>query len=416
MEYMGSVPEEALSSLAIAFQAASRRTAGENPIRSELRMGSVFKKVRPAYESLRESLSLGDRDRFDNLLLQWLFSVFDPIDTLKVYFDDKMDAGQGRIRKGTGSRLNDEEVIGLIRKDLEERQYGQEMEPWVAWLLRFALPEESIPSERFRLMPTAFAPAQGTTEGRWTHIVIDEAQDLSAPEASLLASLVHPKGALTISADFRQIVSPVHGMTDLSAFRVGSSFPDPDEFAKFPFARNMRQSREIGKFLEAYYHSLFGELAPFQTGERFSDSKPQLLLSTSSEFALQIKRIWSVLKKSRDVATVALIQINEDEVSLSRLRTAMEKAGVDIAPIWSPAGEPGQLITSSAERVKGLEYDACIVLGLDDTEGEVLNFTRNRAYVALSRACRRLILLCEEFPRSLQIVSRDLFQIIQTKC
>jgi hypothetical protein len=414
-EYAASVPAETLSSLAIAFQAASRKAVGENPLRTEFGMSSVFRKVRQAYENFREGLSLSHRDRFDNLLLQWLFWVYDPIDALKVYFEDKMDAGQGRIRKGTGSRLNDEEVVGLIRKDLEERQYGQEMEPWITWLLRFALPVESVPSERFRLLPSAFMPAQGTPEGRWTHIVIDEAQDLSVPEASLLASLVHPKGALTISADFRQIVSPVHGMMDLSAFRVGSSFPDPDEFEKFPFARNMRQSREIGRFLESFYHSIFGELAPFKTGDRFSDSKPQLLLSEASEFALQIKRIWSVLRKSRDVSTVALVQINEDEVSLSRLRTALENQGVDMASIWSPAGEPGQLITSSAERVKGLEYDACIVVGLDDTEGEVLNFTKNRAYVALSRACRRIVMLCEEFPRSLQMISQDLFQIIQTK-
>lgn len=414
-EYSASVSEEALSHLVNAFQAASKRTSGDNPVHSEFRMGPVYNKVRHAYEDFRGELSPSDRDRFDNLLQQYLFWVYDPIDALKAYFDDRMGEGQSRIRKGTGSRVNDEEVTGLIRKDLEERHYGPEMEPWLAWMLRFALPDESAASGRFRLVPSAFVPAQGTPEGRWTHIVIDEAQDLSVPEASLLASLVHPHGALTISADFRQIVSPVHGMPDLSAFRVGSSFPDPDEIEKFPFAKNMRQSREIGRFLEAFYQSLFGELAPFQTGERFTDAYPQLLLSDPSEFAFQIKRIWSVLKNSKDVASIAVVQINEDEVSLSRLRKALEEQGVDLASIWSPAGEPGQLITSSAERIKGLEYDACIVLGLDDTEGEVLNFTRNRAYVALSRAARRLFMLCEEFPRSLQPVSQDLFQIIQAK-
>jgi len=414
-QYAESVSEEALNSLANAFQVASKRISGENPLNSEFRMGSIYNKVRHPYENFRGELSPGDRDRFDNLLQQYLFWVYDPIEALKAYFEDRMGEGQIRVRRGTGSRLNDEQVIGIIRKELEERQYGREMEPWLAWLLRFALPEESAPSERFRLLPSAFVPSQDTLAGRWTHIVIDEAQDLSVPEASLLASLVHPHGALTISADFRQIVSPVHGMTDLSAFRVGSSFPDPDEIEKFPFARNMRQSREIGKFLEAFYQSIFGELAPFQTGERFTDAYPQLLLSEPSEFAFQIKRIWSVLKKSKDVANVALVQINEDEVSLSRLRKALEEQGVTLASIWSPAGEPGQLITSSAERVKGLEYDACIVLGLDDTESEVLNFTRNRAYVALSRPCRRLFMLCEEFPRSLQAISQDLFQIIQAR-
>jgi hypothetical protein len=376
-------------------------------------MSAVFHKVKKPYDGWRESLTQSARDLFDATFQQWLFWVFDPVDALRAYFKEKAYDGQVRIRRGIGARLNDETVVAAILRELEGRQYGPEMEAWISWLFRFALPEETSPAERFRSIPCAF-PWQDASDSQWTHVVIDEAQDLSVPEASLLASLVHPDGALTISADFKQVVSPVHGMTDLSAFQIGNRFQEREAFEKFPFARNMRQSRQIGRFLESFYHAMFGEVAPFETGERFEDVKPWLLISKQAEFAFQIRRIWSVLSRSQSVATISLVQINEDEVALTRLRTVLEAEGVLLAPMWAPTDDQRRMVTTSVERIKGLEYDACIVIGLDDTERATLNFTKNRAYVALSRPCRRLVMLCEEFPMALQAVRRDLFEIIQT--
>ncbi len=406
---------ETLSVLVQAFVSAAKRSSVSDPLKSELRMGAIYRKVRKNYEAVRDSIAQSARDRFDVAFQQWLFWVYDPFEALRSYFREKTYDGQIRIRNGTGARLNDEDVVAAIMKELDDRQYGPEMEAWLTWILRFALPEDTSPTDRFRLIPCVFTAWQGIPEGRLTHVVIDEAQDLSVPEASLLASLVHPNGALTVSADFRQVVSPVHGMTDLSAFQIGNRFQEREAFERFPFARNMRQSRQIGKFLEAFYQAMFGEVPPFDTGERFSDAKPWLLISKQAEFAFQIRRIQSVLRRSKSVATIALMQINEDEVALGRLRSALEGEGLSLAPIWKPSDEQGRLITTSVERIKGLEYDACIVLGLDDTERAALNFTKNRAYVALSRACRRLVMLCEEFPAALQTVRRDLFEVIQTE-
>ena len=71
------------------------------------------------------------------------------------------------------------------------------------------------------------------------------------------------------------------------------------------------------------------------------------------------------------------------------------------------------LLTTSVERIKGLEFDACIVIGLEDVESAALNFTINRAYVALSRPARRLALVASEFPSLLRNVPRDLFEVTQ---
>lgn len=96
-----------------------------------------------------------------------------------------------------------------------------------------------------------------------------------------------------------------------------------------------------------------------------------------------------------------------------RLRKALERLDVHMAPIWKSFDEDNRLVTTSVERIKGLEFDACFVFGMDDVEKASLNFTKNRAYVALSRPARRLAILCEEFPRLLQKVERDLFEVIR---
>jgi hypothetical protein len=59
------------------------------------------------------------------------------------------------------------------------------------------VPEETDPQRRFREVPSAIAPAISGGE-RWTHIAIDEAQDLCVAEASLIGSLVDPDGALIV--------------------------------------------------------------------------------------------------------------------------------------------------------------------------------------------------------------------------
>jgi hypothetical protein len=105
------------------------------------------------------------------------------------------------------------------------------------------------------------------------------------------------------------------------------------------------------------------------------------------------------------------LQINEDEQALKKLRAELEKAKVLLAPAWAALG-PG-LLTTSVERIKGLEFDACIVLGLEDVETAALNFTLNRAYVALSRPARRLALICSEYPPLLRKVDKSLFEVTQ---
>jgi len=300
--------------------------------------------------------------------------------------------------------------VDQIRQDWHTRQYGVEERSWLAWLLRFVLPEETEIQDRFRQMPAALPEPNHKTERRFSQVVIDEAQDLAVQEASFLASLVHPRGSLTVSADFHQIVSPVHGMVNPAALRFGLSMPDDGAFTAFPFAKNMRQSWEIGTFVKHFYQHIFSEFPPFDASNDVHDAKPQLLIGPRSTFPTAIAQIMRVFRSSQKIHTVAMLQVNDDSLELQKLREQLSRLGVSIAAPDVIDAIPGQLNLTTVERAKGLEFDACIIVGLDDVERASLNYAKNRAYVAISRPARRLLMLCEQFPPILQSMDKELYE------
>ena len=400
-------------SLADALVVYSKKTTSSIPATSRFRMDSVYYFVRKKYEELRQTYRAeGGLEEFDRQFQQWLFWIYDPLDGIISYFSDQFYEGGVRIKNGIAAKISEGEILENIRKNWKKRTYGREEEPWLAFLLRFALPTESNPKERFREIPNPLTIV-GLEEERWTHVMIDEAQDLCVAEAALLSSFVHPDGAFTVAADFRQVVSPVWGMENPEAFLIGSSLRDKESYQSYPFAKNMRQSKQIGLFLQSFYQSIFRQFPPFEYNETLEGPAPLLMLGRASEFPAKIKQRMAVMKRNPNINSIALLQINEDEKAMEQIRSALEKQGLELAPMWASNDESDRLLTTSVERIKGLEYDACFVIGMDDIENSTLNYSKNRAYVALSRPALQLTILCEEMPMSLQKIEKDLINIIK---
>lgn len=398
--------------LARAMVAAGARGLGVgDPLASNLRLDRLYRDVARPYEALRQALPPLAREAFDEAFRKVLYAVYDPLSAVAVAFGARRLEGGGRIARGTGHLAREAEILDLLQQDWAERRYGPEEQPWLAWLLRFALSEQDDPQgqNRFRLMPGALDLAGGQ-DLRLTHIVLDEAQDLSVVEASLLTSFVHPDGAVTVSADFRQAVTPTKGMEDASALSIGSPLRDTKAKSTFRFGRNMRQSKEIGRFLQGFYEATFGELPPFDVNPTLSDAKPRLILAPPPEQPRRIAQLLNVLRRSQTLKSIAILQINEHEEMLRRLRDELSSLGAELAPIWEAVAQE-KVITTSVERVKGLEFDACIVLGLEDVERATLQFTVNRAYVGLSRPARRLAMICEHTPPALKRLDRSLYEV-----
>jgi len=402
-------PSAALARALVA--SASRAGDNRDPLSSGVRLDRIYRDVARPYEAFRQALAPAARDGFDEAFQRMLFRIYDPLSALATAFAPLRMEGAGRMARGTGHQAREAEVLDALAVDWADRRYGPEEQPWLAWLLRYALSELDDPQGqgRFRLMPGAL-DAAGGQEGRWTHVVVDEAQDLSVAEASLLTSFVHPDGAVTISADFRQAVTPTRGMEDAAALSVGSPLRDTRAKTTFRFGRNMRQSRQIGRFLQGFHEAAFGELAPFDVNPGLSDAKPRLLLAAPADQARRIAQLLNVLRRSEVIKSIAILQINEHEDALLRLHEALGALGANLAPPFEAVGQAG-IVMTSVERIKGLEFDACVVLGLEEAERATLNFTLNRAYVGLSRPARRLAMVCEHTPSVLKRVDAALYDV-----
>lgn len=399
--------------LSKALRSYSKKKISDNPSSSLFRMDSLYHYVAEFYEDLRRlRRQNGDLEDFDLQFQQWLYWVYDPLDGIKSYFLEEAYAGKIRIKVGIAAKIDEDEILNNIKKDWGKRTYGQEEESWMAFLLRFVLPIEKDHKARFRDVANPLDIAFQDSNERWTHIMVDEAQDLCVAEAALLGAFVHPDGAFTVSADFYQVVSPVWGMENPKAFNVGTSLKGEEQL--FPFAKNMRQSKQIGLFLKEFFRSTFGEIAPFEANDTIDiqNGAPLLMLCNFSEFSLKIKQRLAVIRRNPDINTIALLQINEDEKAMEQLRSALQKQGVEMAPVWEPSDKGHKLVTTSVERIKGLEYDACFVVGMDDIDNSTLNYSKNRAYVALSRPALQLTILCEEFPEDLQRINKDYITIV----
>ena len=408
---MGVRTSSKLNKLAATIAAVGMQTRSQyDPLRSEISMDAVFDRVKDVYLDARSAISDVVRRKFDDEFLKWLYEVYDPLLALKEFVNSRRSEAAERIRRGTGARVEEEDILDQMDDEWRRRRYGPEDAPWLAWLLRFALSEKINPLERFRETPVPVS-RHSTDEPRWTHVVIDEAQDLSVAEASLIGSQVDPDGALTVAADFRQIVSPVLGMRTPAALHIGRSVKGRGRDLSYPFAKNMRQSRQIGQFLKGFYEAAFRERPTFDVNDRLDAQLPQLIIASPGEQPRRIKQLNAVYQQVGGLNSIAVIQINEDLTSLVKLRKDLEDLDVNLAPMWDSQGEG--LLTTSVERIKGLEFDACIVLGLEHVESAALNFSLNRAYVGLSRPTRRLVIIAEEFPPLLRRMPQSLFNITQ---
>jgi len=413
-----SKTKEMVGSLANALlkiaSTSTIQSVGIDPRKTVVAMDRVYIRVQEQYEQLRSIFNSTDTLKaLAKAFFEWLYYVYDPLSCLYDFFSERRHVSGVRIREGTAGKVDENGLVNQILNEMKDRKYGMEQLAWLAWLLRFVMPEDVDPRSRFRDIPPAQSPTTDSPYGLWSHIVIDEAQDLSAAEASLLGSFVDPAGAITISADFKQIVSPVHAIENPRAFFIGSALYSATKNLTFTFSRNMRQTKEISDFLRGFYKKNFHESPPFQSNQDFHDSKPELHIIAETGFAQLIRQRWNVLKASGRKWSVAVLQVNEDEEQMNVLRRRVQSQGVDIAPLWDTQGPTEQLLTTSVERAKGLEFDVCYIIGLDESGNSSLHYILNRAYVALSRPARRLSILCSEFPESLKGIESSLFTVFR---
>jgi len=401
-----SSPKQTAELQAAIVRFSEQINAGEQvPKNSTIRMDRLHASVQRHYSALRSSLAEKTQPKFDTEFCKWLYHVYDPIEAMHGFVTKNSYRSKTKIDRGIAGRGDAEKLLAEITSDLSSRRYSKADLGMIAFLLRFALPEQTADGARFREVAVAWPD-----ENPWTHLVIDEAQDLSAPEAALLASLVDPRGALSISADFRQRVSATHGIETSEPILLGCQIAVQGMRKPFRFAVNKRQTQQIGRFLMAFYEVNFGEAPPFDIDhDAYYDLPPplpELFIGDDQSITQRMKQLKNLPSLAK--GSVAVLQVNEDMEEREKIQGYLSRIGINAVPPIHESGPSGnQWIIATVEEIKGLEFDACFVFGLDGVDAAELEFNRNRAYVGLSRPAHRLVMFCHEFPMLLREIPSD---------
>ncbi len=215
------------------------------------------------------------------------------------------------------------------------------------------------------------------------HLVIDEAQDFSALEFSLLHRLA-PGATVTAVGDLMQSIG-AGGITSWDQ-------PVPLQKAvRRELTVSYRSTVEIMKLAEVVFsHFPAPGIAPPKTVLRHGDEP---LLEAYSGRAGQAKAIERITRQwqAQGMATVAVI--GRDEQALRALQKALPgDIGAKLLSADDPEALSGAML-APASAVKGLEFDAVI---LADADASAYPFTPRAArllYVCLTRALHRLAIL-----------------------
>jgi len=248
--------------------------------------------------------------------------------------------------------------------------------------------------------PNAAKPVVGDRKPLLTHIMIDEAQDISPSHAIVLKQMLATEGTLTLVGDLRQRVSERGHFHNWSALGLA-------DIQRAVFAVNHRQSQPLGSFVAGLHKALYGMAPDWKPSGRSNAPKPRIRTTPSNrglaEIAAQESAHWRQLVPG---ATVGVLFHGKKRSGLRDLARAVEErlaeslTEVRFAVGRGRASELNQtdcVIVASVPGTKGLEFDAVVVIDPDGTWRSPIEqisvLRRNGMYVAASRAKQGLSLV-----------------------
>lgn len=253
-----------------------------------------------------------------------------------------------------------------------------------------------------------------------THIVVDEAQDLSPSHLIVLATQLAPKGTMTLVGDIHQNLNPHTGLRRWQ----DAGLP---EMKMSAFSVNHRQTQQLGEFMRALHLELFGEESMWTASSKTTGPLPRAGVARSwSQLARAIAteaRHWCDRFSGSGNARVAVLYDGIIQpMRLKWLRKKLEVALSDLlltVELISPSGggeqlrRPDQVSIAPVRQSKGLEFDAVIVVESKSRWSKPVDQIdlryRNGFYVATSRAQAGLSLCMSNLPSCIQdLVNRGL--------
>ena len=222
----------------------------------------------------------------------------------------------------------------------------------------------------------------GTIQSSYRHIVIDEAQDISPIEFKLLAAS-SSNNWFTVLGDTAQRLTPYRG---IKAWREIERVFGRSEIARQRARRSYRSSKQITQFnnriLRTFDENIPAPIPFERSGHRVEYNRHRTTAEMYQGVVNDIERI-RTLDELED-AVVAILA--RDQANLNRFQRFCESHRIsEINLVGQDHHSDAKTVLARIPDVKGLEYDAVIVMGVNDSFSDTL-FNKKLLYLATTRA------------------------------
>lgn len=265
-------------------------------------------------------------------------------------------------------------------------------------------------------------PVIGDCRPLLTHVVLDEAQDISTNHIRVIQKMIRADGTMTLVGDLRQRVS------ERGHFRHWSELGLTD-MKRAVFSINHRQSQPLGRFLFGLHEALYGTAPDWKPSRRTNAPAPRVrTINTNRGLADVVAEEASLWRQSIPGATVGVLYHGK---TWSGLRAMVRSVEARLADSFTEVryavgrGRVNELnqidcvIVATVPGTKGLEFDAVIVIDPEriwrKSISEIGELRRNGLYVAASRAKQALSLVVHpecELLRSEHL--SNLYELVET--
>ncbi len=226
---------------------------------------------------------------------------------------------------------------------------------------------------------------------QFDHAVIDEAQDLSALEISLVAILTKRK-SVTIVGDIAQGIHAYRGLSSWAELLHGIFAGEDAEFYKLE--QSYRSTVEIMKLANTVLEKInLPEDVKAKPVLRHGAEPEIIRYGTRQEMWGDLTKRIAALQKE-GFQTIALVTKNGEASKKTYKALQAKLEGITLVSS-KDTSFPGGITIMPAYLTKGLQFDVVILLDVDDDHYSVSDEDAKLLYVAMTRPVHRLYLVTE---------------------
>ena len=247
-----------------------------------------------------------------------------------------------------------------------------------------------------------------------THVLFDEAQDISPIHIAAIRRLVDKEGTITLVGDLRQRITDNVLFDTWDDLGIG-------KLIKANFEINYRQSKPLGQFIRALHLRLYSETPGWNSSSRRGELPRVCRIETLDALANTAAKEVKHWRKCIPKATVGILYHGEGWNGIDQFAEELEELLSDTLTDVHVTQTKGHallaytdcVIISSVAETKGLEFDVVLVIDPLNKWNEIRNTSLidlNALYVGSSRAKQGLSIIINSDSTVLDELRTDTYE------